>query len=52
MTAENDKLRAFVDSVKEHGLEEDLSKAARHHSAANVAEGDKILKTIKDKQKS
>lgn len=41
-----DKVKAFLEVVKTKGLAEDLSKAARHHSAANVAEADEILERM------
>ncbi|MGK9230874.1 hypothetical protein KXS07_02475 [Inquilinus limosus] len=39
-------LKSFLETVRAQGLSEDLTKAARHHSAANIAEADKILKDL------
>lgn len=39
-------VKAFVEAVKATGIAEDLSRAARHHSAANVEEGDAVLREI------
>lgn len=39
----------FVKAVKEGSLSEDLSRAARHHSAANVKDGDRILEEMRKK---
>jgi hypothetical protein len=39
-------LKAFVEAVKATGIAEDLSRAARHHSAANVEEGDAVLHEV------
>lgn len=46
MMVDPDKVKAFLEVVKTKGLAEDLSKAARHHSAANVAEADEILERM------
>jgi len=43
MQQKPDDLQAFLKAVKRNRLDEDLSKAARHHSAVNVAEANKII---------
>jgi len=42
-------IEKFVEAVKDRSLSEDLSRAARHHSAANVKDGDRILEEIRKK---
>lgn len=42
-------IEKFVEAVKEGSLSEDLSRAARHHSAANVKDGERILEQMRKK---
>lgn len=47
MTISREQMRAFLDAVKTQKLDDDLSSAARHHSAVNVAEADKLIEAQK-----
>ncbi len=40
---QKENLKKFLQAVEKKGLAEDLGRAARHHSAANVKDGDQIL---------
>jgi hypothetical protein len=44
---QKENLQKFLRAVEEKGLAEDLGRAARHHSAANVKDGDEILQALK-----
>ncbi|MDO5656754.1 MAG: hypothetical protein Q4G36_00255 [Paracoccus sp. (in: a-proteobacteria)] len=43
---QKEKLQNFLQAVEKKGLAEDLGRAARHHSAANVKDGDQILQNM------
>jgi hypothetical protein len=47
-TPNSNQLKSFLETVKQQGLIDDLSKAARHHSAVNVAEADSLIQKLNE----
>lgn len=39
-------LQRFVDAVRCSGMDADITTAARHHSAVNVADADRVLSKV------
>jgi hypothetical protein len=47
--SQSENVRNFLRAVEKKALAEDLGRAARHHSAANVQDGDQILRELQQK---